>query len=332
MVLRPLKALMIGTYLACGCLLGAGFGLAQSNDAPITSRPLGPPPASITLDVENRNAPDGDVFRVGFLADAAPGHQRSLYLPFRSHLEAVLSRPVELVPFRDARGLMMAIQRQDIGYAMAPSSVFAATHRLCACVTPLGTQPNRDGSQGLFSVLLALEGGSIGGLDDAADARLAIVGEGSVVAHRVGLSELWRTDLQLSPENVLFTETLQEAADALAAGQADAILSWSRQADGRVMFDREPASTLSDEVRSNLRVVWRSRPVPGYTHFTHLDLPEPLSETLQAMLIELTGRNGDAFDAIDQGSGRGFVARDLGDYDPLLEAFVYWDGANQAAN
>lgn len=332
MGLRPLKALLVGVCLVSGCLLDAGFGLAQSNDAPITSRPLSPPPAGITLDVESRNALDGDVFRVGFLADAAPGHQRSLYLPFRSHLEAVLSRPVELVPFRDARGLMMAMQRQDIGYAMAPSSVFAAAHRLCACVTPLGTQPNRDGSLGLFSVLLAPEGGSIGGLDDAADARLAIVGEGSVMAHRVGLSELWRTELQLNPENFLFTETLQEAADALATGQADAILSWSRQADGSVVFDREPASTLDDEVRSTLRIVWRSRPVPGYTHFAHLDLPEPLSETLQAMLIELTGRNGDAFDAIDQGSGRGFVARDLDDYDPLLEAFVYWDGANQPAN
>lgn len=332
MGLRPLKALMVGVCLASGCPVDAGLSLAQSNDGPITSRPLGPPPAGITLDVESRNALDGDVFRVGFLADAAPGHQRSLYLPFRSHLEAVLSRPVELVPFRDARGLMMSMQRQDIGYAMAPSSVFAATHRLCACVIPLGTQPNRDGSHGLFSVLLAPEESSIDGLGDAADARLAIVREGSVVAHRVGLSELWRTDLQLNPENFLFTATLQEAADALATGQADAILSWSRQADGSVMFDREPASTLSDEIRSNLRIVWRSRPVPGYTHFAHLDLPEPLSETLQAMLIELTGRNGDAFDAIDQGSGRRFVARDLDDYDPLLEAFVYWDGANQPAN
>lgn len=328
-MMKPLKALLIGLSLFG---VGTSVSFAQSNEAQVTSRPLAPPPASVTLDLEGQNAPAGEVFRVGFLADAAPGHQRSLYLPFRAHLEAVLSRPVELVPFRDSRGLMMAMQRQDIGYAMAPSSVFAATHRLCTCVTPLGTQPNHDGSEGLFSVVLAPEGGPVEGLGDLADARLVVVGEGSVVAHRVGLSELGHNEVRFDEDRLLFKATLQEAVDALAAGQADAILSWTRQADGSVIFDREPASTLSDEVRSNLRIVWRSRPIPGYTHFAHLELPEPLGETLQTMLVELTRRNGDAFDAIDQGSGRGFVARDLNDYDPLLDAFVHWDRADQVEN
>lgn len=327
-VFRSLRAGLVGAGLLAASAIAAQ---AQSNEAPVTSRPLGPPPASITLNVEGRTTPEGEVFRVGFLADAAPGHQRRLYLPFRSHLEAVLSRPVELVPFRDARGLMMAIQRQDIGYAMAPSSVFVAAHRLCACVTPLGTQPNRDGSVGLFSVLIAPEDGPIAGLGDLDDARVAVVGEGSVVAHRVGLSEIWRNEVRLNEDGLLFSATLQDAADAVITGQADAILSWSRQGEGSVVFDQEPASGLSEEVRSGLRMVWRSRPVPSVTHFAHADLPEPLGETLQSMLLNLTGRDGDAFDAIDLGSGRGFVAQEMSDYDPLLDAYTYWDQASQTA-
>ncbi len=332
MARKPLKKLAFGFVLvALGSVLSLSLAAAQSSDNAVIVRPLDPPPASITLDVDRPSTPEGAVFRAGFLADAAPSHQRRLYLPFRDHMEAVLQRPVELVPFRDARSLMMAMQREDIGYAMAPASIFVAAHRLCACVTPLGSQPNRDGSDGVFAVALVAEDGAVEDLGDLTDKRLAIVGEGSVVAHRVGIAELERAELAFEPDQLTFAATLAEAANYLETGDVDAILSWSRQADGAILFDREPASALSDETRANLRVLWRSRPVPDSTHFIHTGLPEPLAEMLQTMLIGLTGTDGDAFDAIDQGSGRGFVARAMADYAPLLEAFDYWDRLEQAA-
>ncbi|MBO6675441.1 MAG: PhnD/SsuA/transferrin family substrate-binding protein [Rhizobiales bacterium] len=332
MAQKPLKNLAFGVVLvAFVSFLGSELAVAQSADNSVTTRPLGPPPASITLDVDRPSAPGGEVFRAGFLADAAPGHQRQLYRPFRDHMEAVLQRPVELVPFRDARSLMMAMQREDIGYAMAPASIFVATHRLCGCVRPLGSQPNRDGSDGVFAVILVAENAEVGDLGDLANKRLTLVGDGSVVAHRVGLAELDRAELGFEPDQITFAATLVEAVGRLETGDADAILSWTRQADGAILFDREPASALSDEARADLRILWRSRPMPGSTHFIHTGLQEPVAETLQAMLIGLTGTDGDAFDAIDQGSGRGFVARQMVDYAPLLDAFDYWDRLEQAA-
>jgi ABC-type phosphate/phosphonate transport system substrate-binding protein len=332
MALKPLKNLSFGLALvALGSFLDPSLTVAQSSDNTVTSRPLDPPPASITLDVDRPSAPEGEVFRAGFLADAAPGHQRQLYRPFRDHMEAVLQRPVELVPFRDARSLMMAMQREDIGYAMAPASIFIATHRLCACVAPLGSQPNRDGSDGVFAAVLVVDDGTVDDLGDLADKRLALVGEGSVVAHRVGLAELDRAELGFQPDQLRFAATLAEAVGHLETGEADAILSWTRQADGAILFDREPARALPNEIRADLRILWRSRPVPGSTHFIHAGLPELTAEALQAMLIGLTGTDGDAFDAIDQGSGRGFVARQMVDFAPLLDAFDYWDRLEQAA-
>jgi ABC-type phosphate/phosphonate transport system substrate-binding protein len=332
MALKPLKNLSFGLALvALGSFLDPSFTVAQSSDNTVTSRPLDPPPASITLDVDRPSAPEGEVFRAGFLADAAPGHQRQLYRPFRDHMEAVLQRPVELVAFRDSRSLMMAMQREDIGYAMAPASIFIATHRLCACVAPLGSQPNRDGSDGVFAAVLVVEDGTVDDLGDLADKRLALVGEGSVVAHRVGLAELDRAELGFQPDQLRFAATLAEAVGHLETGEADAILSWTRQADGAILFDHEPARALPNEIRADLRILWRSRPVPGSTHFIHAGLPELTAEALQAMLIGLTGTDGDAFDAIDQGSGRGFVARQMVDFAPLLDAFDYWDRLEQAA-
>lgn len=321
--------------LACIILAICSLGLAisaahgQSGETPVTSAPLTPPPAGITLEPDGATSPDGAVFQVGFLADSAPSHQQALYLPFRQHLEAVLQRPVELIAFRDSRGLMLAMQRADIDYAMAPGAVFAATHRLCTCVVPLGTQPNRDGAVGLYSVLISDVNSQVDDLGDLEEARLIVVGEGSAVAHRVGLSELWRAEVQLSDEGVHYAPSLDVAVLQLQVGEADAILSWTRQAEGRALFDQEPAATLDDESRADLEIIWRSRPVTGHSHFAHAALDEGTLTTLRSMLIRLDGTDGDAFDAIDRGSGRGFVERQLEDYQVTLDALSFWDQAAQ---
>ena len=301
----------------------------QSGNTPAASTPLTPPPAGITIELDGSSSPEGAVFQVGFLADSAPDHQQALYVPFRQHLEAVLQRPVELIGFRDSRGLMLAMQRADIQYAMAPGTVFAATHRLCACVVPLATQPNRDGAIGLYSVLISDTNGSIADMDDLEEARLIIVGEGSAMAHRIGLSELWRAEVRFPEDAIQFRPTLGAAVATLQAGEADAVLSWTRQSEGSLLFDQEPAAELDEDSRASLRIIWRSRPVTGHSHFAHDALDEGTLTTLRSMLVRLDGTDGDAFDAIDRGSGRGFVERQLDDYHVVLDAFDYWDQATR---
>ncbi|MFK7793355.1 MAG: phosphate/phosphite/phosphonate ABC transporter substrate-binding protein [Devosiaceae bacterium] len=308
-------------------LFGATHVFAQTGGSPVTSAPLAPPSAGLTLNLESQNAPRGEVFDVGFLADAAPGQQQRQLLPFRRHMEAVLLRPVELLPYRDARALIQAMRRGNVDYAIAPSSLFAATHRACACVEPLASQPNLDGSSGLVAALLSSENGPIGTLADLDQARITVVGEGSAVAHRIGLAELWLADVRLNPDKIAFSDTLEAAVTLLAGDEADAILTWSRQAEGSTLFDQEPFNALDQDARANLRFVWRSRAIPTQTHFAHTGLEAETIATLRAMLTRLTGTNGDAFDALDQGSGRAFVTRTLSDYQAVFDAFSYWDQA-----
>ena len=304
---------------------------AQSQDDiqhdTVTTAPLAPPSAGVTLDLRATEERQGEVFRVGFLADAAPGHQRQQFVPFRAHLEEVLNRPVEMVGYRDARNMILALQRGQALYAIAPASILIAAHRQCACVAPLASQPNRDGSSGLFAVMLARDDGPVDGIADLDGQRVVIVGEGSVMAHRIGLAELWRADVRPEDDALSFAPTLSAAVALLEAGEADAILSWSRQADGRTLFDAEPADALAPDQRGALRIMWRSRPVPGISHFASTRLDADQLALLQTMLVDLTGTDGDAFDAIDQGSGRPFAARSMADYRVLTDAFSFWDGA-----
>lgn len=305
---------------------------ANSSSNPSSNSSLAPPPAGVTLTL-----PDGSPtlvpgastgappFRIGFLANSAPGDQQALMLPFRHHMEQSLNRPVEFIPFREARGLVVAMEQKTISYAIGPGSVLAATHTLCSCVAPLAVQPNADGSRGLFSVLIAPADGAVRTVEDISAEGLVVVGQGSVVAHQIGLSDLWAQDVRLDPDqDQHYAPSLAQAVELLQAGQADAILSWTRQADGGVLFATPPADQLEDDVRAGLRIVWRSRPVLGLSHYVHRDLDEALIDQLRAILTQLANTNGEAFFAVDQGSGRPFVATSITDYAPHMDALAYW--------
>lgn len=304
---------------------------ALSSD-PASNSSLAPPPAGVTLTLPDGSPTlipganmDAPPFRIGFLANSAPGDQQALMLPFRDHLEQSLNRPVEFVPFREARGLVIAMEQKTIVYAIGPGSVLAATHTLCSCVAPLAVQPNGDGSRGLFSVLIAPVDGTVQSVDAVRAERLVVVGEGSVVAHQTGLSELWAQDVRLDPDQDLqYASSLAQAVELVQGGQADTILSWSRQADGGVLFATPPAHQLEDDVRAGLRIVWRSRPMPGLSHYAHRDLEAALIERLRDLVTDLARTDGEAFYAVDQGSGRPFVAASLTDYAPYMDALAYW--------
>lgn len=290
-----------------------------------------PPPAGVTLTTPDETSPaepaaNGAVFRIGFLAGTAPAHRRALLEPFTDHAQAVLGRPVDLVPFREARGLIDAMERGTIRYGMGPASLVAALSARCACVEPLASQLNRDGGFGLFSALLAPRDGAVRGAADLADdaRRIILVGQGSVVAHHLGLSELWRSSVSLQAEQLVFAASLSEAYRQLVAGEGDAILTWTRQVEGGVLFDAPPAHDLTDEERAGLRIVWRSRALVGHSHFIHTGVSEEERSALRAMLTGLHGRDGDAFDALDRGSGRAFRAVMLEDYQPYRDALTYW--------
>lgn len=321
-------------------LLGVLFGLGAMVMPALAQDGQGVPPAAVPPAAVPSAGPSGttdggadtsgtdgvSVFRIGFIASAAPDHQRRLLEPFSQHMQAVLQRPVDMVPFREARGLMGAMERGTIRYAMGPASLVAALGARCDCVEPLASQRNRDGGFGLFSALVAPLDGVVSDVSDLSDEdhRLIVVGQGSVVSHFVGLSELWHEGIALRPEQLVFATSLRDAADRLASGEGDAIVMWTRQVEGSVLFDAPPAHDLGEEVRGNLRILWRSRPLVGHSHFVHTGVPDADRAALRQMLVSLHNRDGDAFDALDQGSGRDFVAVDLAAYQPYRDALTFW--------
>lgn len=324
----PSRGHKLFVALACGLVLGFNSSVVAAQDGDART----PPPAGLTLTLPETGssapAPEGPVFRVGILADAAPDLQRLRLRPFTAHLEALTRRPVELVPFREARGLILGMQRGQIAYAIAPGTLAAATQGLCSCITPLGLQPTTGGGTGLYAAVAVRAGEADtarAGLASLPAERLAIVGEDSVVAHHVGLSELSISGVAVSPgEPYQFLPSLDAAARLLADGGADAVLFWTRQAAGATPDAAEPAHGLSAAQRDALAIVWRSRPVPGTLHYVHADLDADLRSRLAAGLTALDRQNAAAFDALDVGSGLAFIGASLSDLQPQLDALAFW--------
>lgn len=308
-------------------VLSASTAIAQSNATPST---LAPPPAGLTLVLPQAasQTPSAPAFTIGFLSGTAPDFERQRLAAFVRHVEGTLNRRVELIPMREARGLMGGLEGGSLSYAILPGALVSATAALCACIEPLASQPNGDGSLGLHAVLISAADGAfvtLSDLEKLGAARLAIVGQGSVVAHHIGLSELSRAGVRLpADEQIVFTESLAQAASMLAEGEVEAILGWSRQAQGSLLMDGEPEAGLSAQMRQNLRIVWRSRAVPGATHVVRSDVPDDDRALLRSMLGALESTNGDAFDSVDSGSGRGLVSVTLDDFAPYDAALAYW--------
>lgn len=322
--------LTLGALFAC-LVLALGTASAQDNGSRAA------PPAGVTMTLPNAApaptaSPAGDVFRVGYLTSADPGDQRRRLTPFEQHMEGTLSRPVELIPFREARGLMSAIQRGQVEYGIGPGSVFASLNVQCGCVEPIATQPSRSGVRGLFAGLVVRQDDALNrsqAFDELSPSRIGIIGEGSVVAHRVGLSELVQSGVSVpvgSEADYLFFENLDEGVNQLLGNQADALLIWTRQSSGEIFDSEPPAHTLTPEEKQQLRIIWRSRPVFEQTHFVSTELGSDFRERLTQMIINVAFQNGDAFDAIDQGSGRPFEEVSLSDYAPLVDALRTWSG------
>lgn len=308
----------------------AGIVLGVPDNGQAAQSPLAPPP-SITLELNGPAAsPSGrwqtEPFRVGFLADPAPEHQRTRMIPFVRHLEGIVQRPVDLIAYPQSRGLVFALDQDQLDYVIAPSALLATAHLKCACLVPLALQPVGDGALGYFSTIATRADGAIGSIDDLVDRQIVVVGEDSLVAHQMGFAELSRAGRDLpTPQDAVYVPSMAQASDLVMDGQADAILYWSQQETGHILFDQAPASALSSEDRGRLRIIWRSRPLVATSHAYHGALEDEMAERLSVMLERLHSTNGDAFYALDEGSGRPFARIGMDDYQPFFDAVRYWN-------
>jgi phosphonate transport system substrate-binding protein len=265
--------------------------------------------------------------RIGVYAYQAPAETLTRLEPFRIYLSESIEKPVEIVPQDSWDSLILSMATSRLDYAIVTAGVYAAAMQSCDCVEPLVKPVLPDNAEGYRPMLMSASDGPVFDISDMYGRRLTIVGEGSTVAHRLGLAELQQQNIDPDKQfrSVRYQDTLEEAVQQLLRQGTDAVMTWSLaeldddlpSPDGGLAY--LAAKDESFDV-SSIRMIWAGRPVPLALHIVHEDMPAATRESLLEAMLALTPDKEAAFDAVRERLSLEWQVARVQEFTPLLEA------------
>ena len=268
------------------------------------------------------------VLRIGVLSSSDVARSLAMAEPFRAHMQETLGLRVELIPARDMQALIDAIVNARVDYARLSASAFATGWALCRCLEPLAAPLASDGTDSYHAIAVTRAGSGISRLVDLKDKAVVFAGAGSVSGYMVPVAALRGqgidTDRFFSRQN---QATGPEAAiAAMMRGDYDAAFAWSSLAgDADAGYSRGPLHRMVAQGRlamDEVRIAWRSDPIPHPPQVVRANLPEALKSQLRAALFDLLAADPLAYDAAEPAFSGGFTAVTRDGYGVLLHAFT----------
>jgi phosphonate transport system substrate-binding protein len=262
-------------------------------------------------------------FRVGVVEEPGAGNSIAGLAALNDAYSKALGMKVEFFVARNYPALIDAHASGRIEYAIYSASAYAAAYQRCECVEPLVAPVGEDGSTGIRSVLIALDG-RLPSSADLSGRRIALLPPDSIAGHQMPLAAFQPGGKPLSGEESFFVEVESaEAAETLLAdGSVDAIFGWvpaappgAPEMEGGTMARLEAAGIE----RSRLSIAWRSEPLRYGPHAVSSGLdPEP-KRRLAAFLTTLKGDDPDLYERLEAHRMGGFTAASQSDYAVALD-------------
>lgn len=272
---------------------------------------------------------DIGTFRVGIVAEPGSGNA----IPGLSELNAAFGKALGMkVEFFVARSYPALIDAQVSGridYAVYSAFAYAAAYLRCACIEPLVAPTGEDGSTGIRSVLIGLDG-RIGSTDDLAGRMIALLPADSVAGHQVPLATFRPGGRPLGgAEGFLLQADSAEAAETmLVNGEADAIFGWipvmPRDEAEREMGEAPDGGTIARLVaagvdRSRLSIVWQSDILRYGPHAVSVALAAEPKGRLTTFLTEMRLADPEMYERLETRRLGGFTPAGQSDYAIALE-------------
>jgi phosphonate transport system substrate-binding protein len=242
--------------------------------------------------------------------------------PMAKELEAVLARPVEILPLISYDAMIDAQVQRRIDGGFFSAAAYAIANANCTCLEPLAAPKASDGTLAYHAVIVARNGSGIASLADLAGKTVAVSAADSLGARRLQLAGLLSENIDPATfAAVLEVESPEAATSLVASGVADAAFAWSSLSGAaEIGYSR---GNLADLVASGqismdqLSIVWRS-PAIGHSPFAVLrTLGEEEKEKIVTYLLDLAIMDPTAYDRLDPFYGGGFAAVDPQDYSGL---------------
>lgn len=247
------------------------------------------------------------------------------------------------IPMRSFRasgysGVALAMLNNQIDFGiMGPANFATIKKEMGDRVDAPLTMMEKDGSITYVSVAFVKSSTDIYTLDDLRGKTLAFADVNSASGYLV--PRFYMRKEGKDPENFfsryIFAGGHEQAVYSVLNGTTDAGVTWTSgvgdQAEGYSRGILRRLVEAGDLKMSDIRIVWRSGPIPNGPFVIRQELPVELREKILEAHMKLREADKEAFQALTGGQGLGFVPAPPGFYDVIFQIKREEEAARRAA-
>jgi len=266
-------------------------------------------------------------FRIGLLGGENTQARLARYDGFQHLLQERLGIPVKLFPAADYAGVMQAMAAGQLELSEFSPSAFAGAWLDCKCIEPTVVPLEKDGTVFYVAVMLTRKDSGITSIEQMKGHSLAWADPNSASGYLIPSATLRDKGIDLS-DGAYFSRTgfaggHEQGIIAVLNKQYDACVTWtSGQGDIAEGYSRGALRGMVDRgmlKMSDVNIIWRSGKIPNGPWGIRSSLPPDLKAAVTAFLLDLPKSHKDVYDAVEQGSGVGYVPATMDLYKDIIE-------------
>jgi phosphonate transport system substrate-binding protein len=263
--------------------------------------------------------------RIGLLSDENQAARMARTAAYRDLLSAHFGIPARIFEAADYSGVMQGFAARQIEISNMGALVYARIWLdTRGNIEPLVVALAEDGSATYFAMMYVRADSSIRSLDDMRGRSLAWADPNSTSGFLVPRSELREAGIDIDryfsrtgfagghEQGIVAVLGRQyDAGVTASSGIGDASRGFSR-GNFRLMVDRGMLNM------SDIRIIWRSRPIPGGMIAARADLPQSFKDDMRAFHLALPSTHPRIYEQIERGGGAGYQLATHAMYEPIL--------------
>lgn len=265
-------------------------------------------------------------FRIGLLGGENTSSRLARYDGFQRLLQEKLGIPVKLYPAADYAGVMQAMAAGQLEVSEFSPSAFAGAWLDCKCVEPTVVPLEKDNTVFYVSVMLTRKDSGIMSIEQMKGHSLAWADPNSAFGYLIPSASLRADGISLT-DGTYFSRTgfaggHEQGIVAVLNKQYDACVTWtSGQGDIAEGYSRGALRGMVDRgmlKMSDVNIIWKSGKIPNGPWGLRSSLPTGLKAAFTAFMLDLPKSHKDIYDAVEQGSGVGYVPATMDLYKDII--------------
>ncbi len=263
--------------------------------------------------------------RIGLLGGENEADRLARFGPFRALVESHFQLPARVYPAGDYAGVVQGFVARQLEIAtMGPLPYARIWIETQGNVEPLVIARDADGSVAYIAVMYVRADSPVTSLEQMRGRSLAWADPNSTSGYLVPRSEL--REAGIAPESFFgrtgFAGGHEQAIVAVLNRQYDAGVTWASGVGELAQgYSRGALRAMVDKGMLNmadLRIIWRSRPIPNGPTVVRGDLPQAFRDDMRAFMLALPETYPGIFRQIERGAAAGYVGATHAAFEPVI--------------